>query len=466
MRNAQRAAPRRLALALVGLVVAGCSDRAGEPVAAGLDADDRELAEFLGDLHQSARSLPESGSIRGRLAMAYDANGFFDAATVTYSQAEALDPGEFLWPYCRAFLLAGRGTLKDALQSIDRALAIDADYAPAWLQRGTWLLDLDRNQDAAASFRRALALGDAEAKVVANAGLARILLRERRATEAAALLESLVAELDHPHLQRLLGQAYREMGRTDEAQAATARGKGTTPLRWRDERREAKDQYAHGFHARLSMAEAHLKRGQAAAAAKILEPLREQRPDDRTLLNNLSIAYKLTGRREHALEVLRQGLQTHPDHYLFHFNIASLYEDRGQPLRAIEHFGRAAQLYPGLLDAYERKGMLLIRQQRYDEALATFDAMSPYGERAVVLYYMAMIEGASERWPAAIAYLEQAVRLDPEFTKGYVSLGRSLAETGRFDEAQAALARAEQLGTHPRDVASARTRLAVLDREL
>ena len=432
-------------------------------MAVGLDAQEPELAEFLDDLYQSARNLPESAPMRGRLAIAYDANGFADAAATTYAQAEVLDPGEFLWPYQQAFLFAEGGRREEALRSLDRALAVDDGYVPAWLQRGAWLLDLHRNEDAAATFEFALDLdGGAEAEVVAKAGLARARLRQGRPAEAIALLEPLVADLDHPHLYRLLARAYRESGRAEQAKAAAARSKGAMPLRWRDPKRQAEDDYVRGFHGRLSLAETRLEQGRPEQAARLLESLRESRPDDRTLLNNLSIAYQLTGRPQRAFEVLEQGLSAHPGYHLFHFNIASLYEDRGQPLRAIEHFGRAAELAPGLVAAYERKGLLLIRQERYAEALATFNDMAPYGERAIALYYTAMIEGARGRWPQAVERLQQAVHLDPQLAKGYVFLGRGLAEMGRFDEARAAFDRASRLGTHPQEVASARARLAEL----
>ena len=45
-------------------------------------------------------------------------------------------------------------------------------------------------------------------------------------------------------------------------------------------------------------------------------------PDDRDLLNNLSIAYKLNRQPAEAFAVLLHGLEVHADFQLFHFNIA------------------------------------------------------------------------------------------------------------------------------------------------
>lgn len=468
-RQRPRSSTRVLGIGFCWLL-AGCTQGVGEPVAAGADAEDRDLAAYLQELHQAASELPQSGAIRGRLGMAYDANGFTDAAMTTYRQAAALDAGEFRWPYHLAFLQASRGLQEEAVASLRQALAIDPAYAPGWLHLGARLLDLNRNDAAAEAYRQALALGpNEETDVVANAGLARVLLRQGRAADAVELLVPLTEGLPHPHLRRLLAQAHRQSGQqSDEApqqNLGAAPPESATPLRWRDERQEAKDEHVRGFHGLLSVAEQRLKLGRATEAATLLENLRETRPHDRTLLNNLSIAYKLSGRQRQALDILREGISVHPDYYLFHFNIATLYEDRDEPELAIDHFGRAVELDAGLIVGYERLGLLLVREERYDEALAVFEAMTPHGESATALYYRAMIEGARAEWLAAVASLQKAVQLDPTLAKGYVFLGRSLGETGRMDEAKAALERAAALGTHPREVAAARDRLGELERQ-
>ena len=455
---------RALAVMLFVLVLFGCAEEVGSPVAVGFDSDEAELADYLEELYASVLEFPDSGPMRGRLGLAYDAHGFTEAAAATYAQAQALEGQEFLWPYLRAFAVASGGDLNEAVRAMDAAIVIDAAHAPAWLQRGTWLLDLDRLVDAAAAFERALELtarGDAE--VAATAGLARVLVRQQRADEAIATLEPLLARYDHPQLHRLLGLAYRAAGRTSDAAAATARGKDALPLQWRDVRREATEDHVRGFHGRLGLAETILQRGDAHRAASMLESLRESRPDDRTLLNNLSIAYQRTGRPRQAIDVLRDGLATHPDYALFHFNIASLFEETGQPTLAVEHFARAAELDPGLAIAYERRAMLLMHEGQLAAARESLEAMVPLGEATSAFHHAAMIAGSRGRWSIAIELLQRAVELDPAFTRGHVFLGRALAEEGHYAQARAALDRADDLGTHPDDVAAARDRLAELD---
>ena len=89
----------------VGFLLVACSDQFATVETKDIDAD---LAELLSATLSKAKSLPRSGAIRGQLAMTYDVNGFPDAALTTYTQAEALEPGTFAWPYFQAMLFAKR----------------------------------------------------------------------------------------------------------------------------------------------------------------------------------------------------------------------------------------------------------------------------------------------------------------------------------------------------------------------
>ena len=152
------------AIAVAALLLGGCSKSApgfgDEPIVAGLDANDGDIAEHLGALLQSVRTVPTSAPIRGRLGMAYDINGFHKEAIATYQQAESLDPTDFTWPYLRAHLVAEDGDYGRALDLLARALAVDADYAPAWLWRGAWLLKSDRAREALDAFKHAAEIHD------------------------------------------------------------------------------------------------------------------------------------------------------------------------------------------------------------------------------------------------------------------------------------------------------------------
>lgn len=430
-----------------------------DPPAAAADSSDPELVRFLADLHQAATTAPDDAEMRGRLAMAYEMNDFEDTALVVYQQAEMLDAADFRWPYFQATLMAGRGDLETALVHLGRALAIDADYAPAWQWQGAFLRDLGRNEDADDAFRRARELGEA---VHADAGLAQLALRRDRPAEALALLEGVKREHPHPQVFRLLGRAYQALGRTDDARIAMARGKDAQPLRWDDPRLAEKSRYIMSLGGLLALAEETLRAKDYEAAAQILTPLRVRFPDDRALLGNLAIAYAHTGRTSQAHDVLRHAFGLDAEHAPFHNVMATVLNESGDADAARHHLEASLRLNPAQAWAHERLGRILMEKGEYDEALAAFEEAIRYGidKPEVVLHVAGSIEGARENWQQAIDYFERAVALDESLVESYIYLGICRAELGALDEAEKALTWAEKLGTRPREVAAARARLA------
>jgi|TARA_B100001964_G_scaffold244821_1_gene328176 superkiller protein 3 len=451
-------------LLVLAWILVGCSggDRVGDPVVAGLDAAEPELVEFLDELIADARASHESGLVRGRLGMGYDANGFHTPAEVTYAQAEALDPKDFRWPYFRAIALAQLSRYEEGLASVDRAIAIDPGYASAWLWRGTWLLDLDRHEEAAEAYGRVGPAADPIITAVASAGIARTLMRQGRSDDAVVRLEAAAADYRHPAIMRLLANAYRRVGRIEDMRRIEV-GEDASSLTWPDKYLIAKQDYIRGFSGRMLIIERLIDQQKSQAALEMLEPLRETKPNDRRLLNKLSIAYSLAGRSDDAFETLRRGLEVHPDFHLLHYNIAVHYENRGEDQLALQHLNRALELHPGLQAARQRKISLLSRGERLEEALAATDAASRYGADPGVLFYGGLLAGALERWPLAIERFEQALRLDPAVARTHLFLGRSLAEVGRFDDARRALEQAQQMGAETEDMVAARRRLQYLE---
>ena len=393
--------------------------------------------------------------------MAFEVNDFDAAAITTYRQAAALAPDDFRWPYFEAVLTAEDGDTERALEVMDGALAIDGGYVPAWLYRGAWLVGLGRHAKARESFERARDLG---ARANGDAGIAQTLFGEGDAAGAVAILEPLSEELKHPHVYRLLGRAYRALGRSDQARIALARGRKATPLQWRDPLQEQKWGYLASYGGRLVHAESLLRTERIAEAIEVLEPMRGRGVDDEAVLAHLSLAYGRSGQLERAFETLREGFAGATDHFRYHNVIASLHYQQGDIEGAIDHLRRSVELVPKQTWPYERLGTFLMHREQYDEALAAFDKALEYGieEPEKLLYTTGLLEGMAERWDGAVERLQRAVDLYAAFTKAYVALGRSLAEAGAFEEARDALEWAELLGTHPDEVASAYRRLDAL----
>ena len=477
-----------LAFSLI-CIVAGCGKiGVGAPVVEGLDTPELALAEYLAEQVEAAQALPGSGAMRGRLAMAYHANGFVGAALESYRQAHALAPDDARWPYLRALLLAEAGENDEALRTMRDALAVDARYAPGLLWVGNWLLDDDQLDAAEAAFWEALAVlgderrmalaaaGSAPANdrnalgrgpvespmaVAAQVGLARIRLRTKYGVpDAVELLEPVVANFGHPQAARLLAQAYRLLGRDSDAQRFAALGREATPLVWRDERREALAQHVRGFSGTLAQGQSLIAQGRPRAALELLQPLLEDHPQDAVLLNNLAAAYGMMDDPQAVLDTLLPAIDAHPENHLLHYNIAVALADLGRSDDALRRVRRAVALQPGFLQAREEEVSLLVNAQRHDEALAAVEAAVEEGRQtAAILVSAGLIEGARGQWPAAVGRLREAIDLDPAHAQAHLYLAHAHIELERFDDAREVLSLAAALGASAEAVARAEQHL-------
>ena len=434
-------------IAVAALLLGGCSKTEAdldEPVVAGVDPSDADVAEHLDALLQSVRTVPTSGSLRGRLGMAYDINGFRHEAVATYRQAQSLDSKDFRWPYFAAQLIAEDGDYGGALELIDQSLAIDVDYAPAWLWRGSWLQKANRPGEAMEAYQRAFEL---QAGPHALFGRAQSLMAIGKFPEALKILEPLVDTFDHPFVNRTHGEALRAVGRLDEARKAMARGREAEPLTWPDERRDQRYAHIRG-HASYMLAKELSAAGRLGEAQAILQRLQVHHPEahcgrDRefflacNLMNSVSIAYDRSGFPEESMATVERGLVLNPAFAPFHLTIANLLREKRDLETALQHVDQAIELNPNSGYAHEQRGRLLFGLGRFEAARAAFETALQFepGQRPT-LFYLGLAEVELSNYAAAIEWFRRVTEIEPRFALGQIFLARSLAEVGRIDEAR------------------------------
>ena len=424
-----------------------------------------DLTAALRTLHDQATANPDDAEHRGRLAMAYDVNGFEQRAIVVYAQAAVLEPDEFNWPYFRALLQARVDTdYEGALASLDRAIAIDDGYVPAWLSRGEWLRVLGRLDEARAAYQRATDLG---AGAPGTIGLARLLLDADRFDEAANILEPLNAQSPDPRIDAQLARAYRGLGREDDARIAAARaGTTTSSMQWLDPRLAQRAPYIAGFRNRVLHAQNLIQAGRPRDALAIAEELTAERSGDVDALNTLVWANAALQRFDEVHSTLRDALTEHPEEPRLHQMMANAYLERGDVDNARQHLEAIIAFAPENARALEELGWLLARQGETEEGIALLERALESGAREPkqVLYRLGLLDGSAGRWQRAAGRFRDAGRVDAAFTMAFVHLGRCLAEAGDFDAAIEALDWADRLGTHAEQRASARRHLAELQK--
>ena len=461
-------------IAFAALLFAGCSqsepDFGAEPIVAGVDSGDTDVGEHLEALVQSVRTVPTSGPLRGRLGMAYDANGFRQEAIATYRQAQALDPKDFRWPYFAAQLNAEDGDYALALELLDQALAVDAAYAPAWLWRGAWLQKANRPREAMEAYRRTELAENAYARF----GRAQSLMAIGEVPEALEILETLAETLDHPYVHRTRGEALRAVGRVDEARTAMARGRGAEALTWPDERRDERYEHIRG-HGSYMLAKELSAAGLLAEAMAILQRLQNHHPEEHcgrddvfflacNLMNSVSIAFDRSGRKSESLATVERGLALNPNFAPFHLTIANLLREERDLETALQHVERAIELSPNSGYAHEQRGRLLFGLGRFEAARAAFETTLQFepGKRTT-FFYLGLAEVELENYAGGVDWFQRVVEIEPRFALGQVFLARSLVEVGRVEEARRAQDLAREYGADPSELRRNEVRLRQLE---
>jgi tetratricopeptide (TPR) repeat protein len=442
---------RRVApiLMLGAALVFGCNRPSvdiEEPPTMDFDALDSDVAEMLRSQVERAMQDPGNAELRSRLGMAYEANEIIGSARTAYEQATRLDPSEPRWWYHLARVRAAQGDEIGALTDLERAIELAPDYGPAYYRRGVWMLALGRLEEAEQAFRDSANLEHTQ--VAGRVGLARVYLQNEQEEKSVELLEQLLtANITHSYLYYLLGTAYRQLGRIDEAKRMLE-GANPSPALYPDPWEEELDQFQVGYGADFRRAMGLRRAGRYDEAIPIMEQLRQRQPNDVILLSNLGAAYVDVGRIDEARAALVQALEVDPNHFAANLNLSKVYELRREFDVALVHAQRAVRSNPLLGRAHEREGVVLAKLGRHDEARAALDKAREYGSNGAegLLVSGAMYADRGE-WEAAIADLEAALRIMPQSFEGLAMLAIARGRVGNIDGARQALRRAERI--HP-----------------
>lgn len=380
-----------------------------------------------------------------RLAKIYQANEVFELAEQTYEHiVEVGTDDPQVW-----FLLArtrdSLGKPDEALEALDQMIELEQGYGPAFWVRGEWRFGRGDVDGAESDFARAVELQPDEP--AGHVGLARVHLERGEAQRAVDLLLPLIgASRGQPHLHLILGNAYRQLGRLEEARRHLQRGQGER-LERLDPWTAALAEFRFGFGSRVSRASRQLSEGQTELAVQTFEELRGERPTDLRVLTKLGLGYLTLGRIEDALEVLELAVREHPDSFRSHLDLASALEMSGDPDRALVHIRRAIELNPEFALAYARRGVILQRLKRYEEAIESYrEALRFHPEDSKLLRAVGDCYGLLKQWERAAAAYAAAIRVGSDDVDLYMRMASVSMVLGRIDVAEASLLHAQELG--------------------
>jgi tetratricopeptide (TPR) repeat protein len=339
--------------------------------------------------------------------------------------------------------LEERGLLEDAVESFERATALEPKFAEAHNDLGEVFLRLGRTDAAIASCRRALALRPRFAAALGNLANAE---RARGALAAAIAGYRCVIVLE-PGLaeaHRNLGSALLEAGETEAAIVSLHRA-----VELRPEFSAAVTQLARALTAA----------GRGAEAIPYFERLLVRDPRIEILDEYAALQAGL-GRYEAAARCYRSLLDRMPDTARLHANMGHVLHCLGEFEAAIGHCRQAIELDPRLPEAHLHLGNSLLALNLLHEADDAYGAgLEIDPDHAALHTARAMAERSLGKLADAEASTRRSLALRPQAADTLALLGSLATDHGRFDEAEGLLRKA--LALNP-ELPEALTSLAFL----
>ena len=414
------------------------------------------------------------GEAYGTMGQIYHAYSLHEAAKECYLNAARLSPKDFRWAYLLGKLYEREGDAAQAVRYYDAARTLRPDYLPVFVNLGNIYLQLNRLDEAEASFKQVIE--KYEASAAAQYGLGQVSLSRRNYAEAVRYLEkALQLAPEANRLHYALAMAYRGLGEAGKAQSHLALS-GSVGVR-------ASDSLLDGLQELVRGARLHLARGRTALEARRFSEAAEEfrkaigeQPDSIPAHFNLGAALTQTGDLRGAIEQFKEVIRLDPAHANAHYNLGILLAGDNQHEEAIKHLRTALDAQPGdnsarsLLtqelsktgrleeaeaesakvveaDANDENALLgyvniLLARKQYGRALAALEkGHEQFPGKGLTVVTLAYLLAASPQaqlrdGTRALALAQSAYEASPTIDHGAL-VAMALAELGRCDEAAA-----------------------------
>jgi tetratricopeptide (TPR) repeat protein len=380
---------KQCALVAVVLFVAACSEPADDPVPAPAVPPGYEQLEpavrsqfvaLMSDWRRAAtaenRSEDALGAAWGALGQWLHVYRFQASAITAYSEAARLDADEPRWPYYLGILLMEEGRL-DQAESAFRSSLARADRHPApSVALADLLLQTQRIEEATGIYLQILATDPGH--LPSRVALARLALQEADPGGVVERLQS-ISEDAGPYqrdVDYLLGQAYRRLGRPEQARVHLERFQGSSrrpgaAVRDNPWMRElgALDISANNLS---RLGQAAYRQGRFVEAARHSGRAARYNPDDPEILANYASALMALRRFADAREQIERALALDDGLGRAHMIHGKLLLEFGERKAAEDALARAIRIDPDLKDARRVLGRLLHRRGEIELAIEQY----------------------------------------------------------------------------------------------
>lgn len=366
------------------------------------------------------RQAPEDvEALRLAAALAHEAGREVEALECI-DRAIALEPRLAASHEERGTILRALGRPEEALGAFREAISIERESAAAWYGTGCAMQDLHRYSESLRAYEEAVRIRPGYADALLNMGTVLTDLG-RPAEGLVALAAAAQSRPDLPAVQDRLGIALGAAGRWEEAVEA---------------HRRAIALHAGAGAAYCNLATALSALGRHRDAAEALQAALAIEPNSPDAHNRMGMVLRNLGYLDQALSAYRQALAGRPDFAEAHSNLGELLAELDRPVEALSSFRSALAFRPEFADAHARMGAVLMKLGRPAEAITSFRlALTLRPANAGLWYELGNAMREERRVPEAVAAYSHAIDLQTDhaaarYARGLVQLGAGDFEAG------------------------------------
>jgi tetratricopeptide (TPR) repeat protein len=166
-----------------------------------------------------------------------------------------------------------------------------------------------------------------------------------------------------------------------------------------------------------------------------MEEARKVSPDDPDIMNGMIDLYIKVGRAADAIPLMEEGLKKDPKNRDYQYNLGVLLMQSGKVQESIPHFDAALEVDPNYEFALQNAGTANL--QIADEMKRGAQSDNPKAVKNDKAYI--------EYFKKAAGYFKRLTEIKPNDANAWDALGSAYANSGMLKEAEAAIAKADEL---------------------
>lgn len=414
-----------------------------------------QVAAYLQAVIDQTRANPRDPNAHAQLGLAYAANGLWEEARQAFENTAQLAPEDPMPIFYVALALERTDRLREARKQWEQLAERFPDFVHGWYRLGQLALRQKDWLTARTAFEKVSAL--LPDRIQGPAGLAEALLGAGQVEEAVRRLrEALTKHPQSGRLHHLLGLAYQQSGRTNEAARELRLGLAPQEDPLLDPWATQLPLHMRRQQDLTVIAQNLVAAGRSTNALELLSYALELNPTSVVLLTGRGVVQQQLGRPAEAKADLQRALALDTNHVPAWVALCSASLALGDLDAAEQAADHAMSLAPDALQPYLAKANVELARTNGAAALALLRRALPLAPSPARLHIdIGNILYFNQRDPsAALAEFQEAVKLDPSLVVAYVRMAQIHLQAGRTEEALKAIEAARQYAPGDANLAS------------